>query len=125
MAVDIYQGSFNADRFNEFVEHRVLPLCHPGYTVLVLDNCNIHRSTHLRELCDAADIDIAFLPPYSPDFNPIEETFHALKQWMRRNRELARTGCFAGDFEGFIWHAVEHFREGRDARGYYRNARIG
>jgi transposase len=53
--------------------------------VLVLDNASIHRSPRLRELCEAYSVALEFLPPYSPDFNPIEATFHNLKAWIQRN----------------------------------------
>lgn len=121
----IYQGSYNTERFNEFVEHHVLPKCEPGYTVLVIDNCNIHRSPRLKELCAEANVQLAFLPPYSPDLNPIEQTFHALKMWIRRNRELITSERYIGNFEAFLYLAVESFMEGKDARGYYRDACIG
>jgi hypothetical protein len=80
MAVDIYQGSYNSARFNEFVQLCVLPQCQAGWSVLVMDNCNIHCSSELQDLCKEAGVELAFLPPYSPDLNPIEQSFHALKK---------------------------------------------
>jgi transposase len=53
----------------------------------------------LQELCDDARIILDFLPPYSPDFNPIEKTFAELKAWMRKNNQLQ--DAYA-DFEGFL-----------------------
>jgi DDE superfamily endonuclease len=63
------------------------------------------------------------LPPYSPDFNPIEESFSALKAWMKRNREIADN--FQDDFEGFITLAIEEFMVSKDATGYFLSAGIG
>jgi transposase len=53
----------------------------------------------LQELCDDAGVILDFLPPYSPDFNPIEEAFAELKAWMRKNNQLQ--DAYA-DFEGFL-----------------------
>ena len=66
----------------DFVEHKVLPHCNPRpgpRLVLVLDNASIHKNHRLRELYEAYGVALEFLPPYSPDFNPIEATFHNLK----------------------------------------------
>ena len=60
-----------------------------------------------------------FLPPYSPDFNPIKESFSALKAWIRRHRELVDS---FEDFGKFLILGVEEFMEGKDARGYFRSA---
>jgi transposase len=48
-------------------------------SILVLDNCAIHKSAVLREVVEANGQLLIFLPPYSPDFNPIEESFSAGK----------------------------------------------
>ena len=65
---------------------------------------------------------LEFLPPYSPDFNPIEESFSALKAWIRRNRELVEA---FDDFGDFLTLAIEEFMRGKDAHGYFRSAGIG
>ena len=53
----------------------------------------------MKDICADAVVLLDFLPPYSPDFNPIEEAFAELKAWMRKNIQLQ--GTF-DDFEGFI-----------------------
>jgi transposase len=78
----VHQGAITTDIFLDFVEYKVLPHCnpHPGpHSVLVLDNTSIHKSSRLKELCNTYGVTLEFLPPYSPDFNPIEATFHDLK----------------------------------------------
>ena len=62
-----------------FLEHRVPPHTTPGYSVIVLDNASIHRSPRVRELCAIAGVQLEYLPPYSPDYNPIEKSFKQLK----------------------------------------------
>jgi hypothetical protein len=62
------------------------------------------------------------LPPYSPDLNPIEETFHALKCFIRKHQEMANV--FDNNYEGFLWWALGQFMEGKTAHNYFRNAFI-
>lgn len=105
---EIYQGSYNTERFNQFIAERVLPLCNPfpaPHSVIVLDNASIHRSPELRAMCEVKGVRLEFLPPYSPDYNPIEESFAELKAWMRKYRDLADS--FDGNFAGFIELAVQ------------------
>ena len=73
-------------------------------SVLVLDNCAIHKSAILRQVVEDHGCLLVFLPPYSPDFNPIEESFSAcknsptlvyiltptVKAWIRRNWRFMR-----------------------------------
>jgi len=49
----------------------------------MMDNCAIHKSEALRELVEAAGCHLLFLPPYSPDFTPIEESFSCVKSYLR------------------------------------------
>jgi transposase len=117
----IFQGAFNAELFIEFVEEKVLPHCNPypgPRSVLILDNASIHKNDRLRELCEDHGVLLKFLPPYSPDYNPIEATFHDLKAWIRRNYLLAL------DFEKF--DDFLHFAIGQNSAnsvgGHFKNA---
>ncbi len=51
-------------------------------SILILDNCAIHKSDMLRQVVEAQGCLLIFLPPYSPDFNPIEESFSARKSLL-------------------------------------------
>ncbi|GAO52289.1 hypothetical protein G7K_6369-t1 [Saitoella complicata NRRL Y-17804] len=88
-ALRIFQGSFNADRFVEFIEEDLLPIVGPfpgPNSVIVLDNCRIHHDPRVAELLvNQHGCRIVFLPPYSPDLNPIELCFSMMKAWMKRN----------------------------------------
>ena len=78
IAWEIIHGSYTKEMFNKFVVDKLLPLCSqfPGpRSVLILDNATIHRSSELGTICQEAGIRLEFLPPYSPDFNPIEKSF--------------------------------------------------
>jgi transposase len=65
-----------------FVEHVLAPTLHPGQ-VVVLDNLSPHKAARVRELIEAAGCRLLLLPPYSPDFNPIEQAWSKLKALLR------------------------------------------
>ena len=72
--------------------------------VLVLDNVNSHLSEDLATMCEEAGVRLEYLLLYLSDYNLIEESFSALKVWMRRNRELVPV--FEPFFEGYMHLAV-------------------
>lgn len=74
----MFEGYTDADVFNTWVEKVLLPELPPGYTV-ILDNARFHQSAKTVELIESAGCKILFLPPYSPDLNPIEEWWAILK----------------------------------------------
>ena len=91
-------------------------------SVLILDNASSHRSEDLITMCEEAGVRLEYLPPYSPDYNAIEESFSALKAWMRRNRELVST--FEPFFEGYMHLAVQMTCNREAARGFFRWASV-
>ena len=111
LTYEIYQGSFNTLRFNAFVAEKLLPLMQPypaPRSVIVLDNAHIHRNQGFGDMCAVAGVRIEYLPPYSPDSNPIEKPFAGLKMWMQKNRDLVI--AFGVDFRGFLftrWRFVQ------------------
>lgn len=66
-----YQGTCNTKLFNYWLENILLPELSPGYT-LIMDNAAFHKSQKTQELIEESGCKILFLPPYSPDLNPIE-----------------------------------------------------
>ena len=60
-------------------------------SVIVLDNAKIHHGGRLASLCDAANVLLIYLPPYSPDLNPIEKVFSVLKSKLKRHHVLTGT----------------------------------
>lgn len=70
-------------------------------------------------MCQAAGVVLAFLPPYSPDFNPIEESFAELKAWIKKNRTLADD---FEKFEDFLIIGVEYMSN--KAGNHFRRAHI-
>lgn len=85
-----------------------------------MDNCSTHQSQELKDICAAAGVVLAFLPPYSPDYNPIEESFHDLKAWMKRNRDLLP--LYQDNFAGFIELAVNQMAD--KAGNHFKNSGI-
>ena len=82
----------------------------------------IHHTDEVQELCDAAGVKVMFLPPYSPDLNPIEEFFPQLKAWVRRKmRTMNPEEDFAEFLEAFIY---EIGSDVISARGHFRNPGI-
>ncbi|KAL4258543.1 Transposase IS630-like protein [Pleurotus pulmonarius] len=88
LATRVVEGSVDGDEFMDFIINEVLPKMNrfplPN-SVLIMDNCAIHKSSILRELIEDQGIVLVFLPPYSPDLNPIEESFSCVKAWIRRH----------------------------------------
>ena len=67
-----------------------MPMCiaYPGpLSVLVLDNAKIHHNAEILALADHFSVCIEYLPPYSPDLNPIEEAFSQIKYFIRRHKD--------------------------------------
>jgi transposase len=78
----VVDGAVNGDVFGAFVEQVLVPALAPG-DVVVMDNLSSHKGVRVRELIEAAGAALLFLPPYSPDFSPIEPAFAKLKQLLR------------------------------------------
>jgi transposase len=83
MAPLTLDGSINAARFLDYVRRVLVPTLNPGDTVII-DNLSSHKSDEVREAIEAVGAKVVFLPPYSPDFNPIEKAFAKLKALLRR-----------------------------------------
>ncbi|TVQ64296.1 MAG: IS630 family transposase [Phycisphaerales bacterium] len=78
----VVDGAVNADIFEAFVEQVLVPELRPG-DLVVMDNLSSHKRARTRELIEAAGAELLFLPPYSPDLNPIEMVFSKIKQLLR------------------------------------------
>jgi transposase len=72
----------DGDVFLAFVEQVLAPRLQPGH-VVILDNLSAHKVAGVRELIEERGAQVLYLPPYSPDFNPIEQAWSKLKQQLR------------------------------------------
>lgn len=75
-------GAVNADAFEAFVEKVLLPELQPG-DIVVMDNLSSHKRPRTRHLLESTGAHLRYLPPYSPDLNPIEMVFAKIKQLLR------------------------------------------
>lgn len=80
MALD---GPMNGAVFKAYVAHVLVPTLKPG-DIVVMDNLSAHKHACIRETIEAAGARLLYLPPYSPDFNPIENAFAKLKAILRK-----------------------------------------
>lgn len=84
----VIDGAMDGEMFLLWVQTQLVPVLQPG-DVVILDNLPAHKPTAIRDAIEAAGAVLSFLPPYSPDFNPIELAFSKLKSWLRS--QAART----------------------------------
>lgn len=78
-----YTGTCDSTLFNFWLENFLLPALNPGYTI-IMDNAAFHKSEHTKILIENAGCNLLFLPPYSPDFNPIEKFWANLKAKIKK-----------------------------------------
>ena len=82
----VYDGAMNGNVFRAYVEQVLVPTLAAG-DVVIMDNLPAHKAVGVRDAIEAAGASLLHLPPYSPDFNPIENAFAKLKAWMRARAE--------------------------------------
>ena len=110
----VVDGPVNARLFEAFVEQVLVPQLRDG-DLVVMDNLSSHKTDRTRKLIEAAGTQLLFLPPYSPDLNPIEMIFAKIKQLLRslacRTRET-------------LWQAMQSVLDqitAADARNCFRH----
>ena len=81
----VFDGPIDSPSFLAYVEQVLVPTLRRG-DVVVLDNLAAHKQPEVRQAIEAAGAQLRFLPPYSPDFNPIELAFAKLKAFLRTAR---------------------------------------
>lgn len=100
----VFDGPINGESFLAYVEQVLAPTLKPG-DVVVIDNLGSHKSKAVRAAIRAARAHLIFLPPYSPDLNPIEQMFAKLKAMLRKAQERTvenvwkRIGALLTEFE--------------------------
>ena len=92
----VFDGPVNGEVFRTYVEKVLVPTLSPR-DVVVMDNLGSHKSVAVRRAIRKAGAHLLFLPPYSPDLNPIEQAFAKLKHWLRDARARSRNT---------LWRAV-------------------
>ena len=95
----VLDGPINRDAFEVYLERVLVPELRPG-DVVIMDNLSSHKGPKVREMIEAAAASLLYLPPYSPDFNPIEKAFSKLKALLRKAAERTVDG---------LWTAIGRF----------------
>ena len=105
-------GSTKKAVFEAYVEEVLTPSLRAGQ-VVILDNLGAHKGERVRQLVEARSCELVFLPPYSPDFSPIEEAFSKIKSLLRKAKARERDALVEA-----IGRALSAITA-RDARGYF------
>ena len=82
----VFNGPINGESFTAYVEQVLAPTLAPG-DIVILDNLGSHKGQAVRAAIRKADAHLIFLPPYSPDLNPIEQVFAKVKHLLREAAE--------------------------------------
>ena len=93
----VVDGAVNGDVFESFVEFVLVPELRPG-DVVIMDNLSSHKRQRPRELIESTGAELGFLPPYSPDLNPIEMVFSKIKQAL---------GTLACRTQAILWRSMQ------------------
>lgn len=105
-------GAMNGAAFTAYVEQVLVPTLRPG-DIVVMDNLPAHKSTAVRQAIERVGAELRFLPPYSPDFNPIEMAFAKIKALLKK--AAART---VTDLRDAIATAIDAITP-RDCGGFF------
>ena len=89
LTVSLFSSSINTEIFTNWVEYDLLPKLPPN-SVLVLDNAAFHKGQVMQEMVERAGHKLLYLPPYSPDLNPIEKKWAQAKARRRKNNSEGR-----------------------------------
>ena len=108
------EGATDGAAFETHLKHFLLPTLKTEQ-IVVMDNLQLHKSARVKELIESVGAEVLFLPPYSPDFSPIEETFSKVKGILRRVGARTREALLVAT--GQALDAVS----ARDALGWFRH----
>jgi transposase len=111
----VIDGPINGETFLAYVEQFLVPTLTPG-DIVVMDNLGSHKGDGVRRAIETAGAGLLFLPPYSPDFNPIEQVFAKLKALLRKAAARSIPA---------LWDAVGNFLgcfSAAECANYFANA---
>lgn len=116
-ALSLVDGATNGARFRSYVADSLVPVLKAGDTV-ILDNLRAHKVVGVREAIEAVGARILNLPPYSPEFNPIEQIFSKLKHLLRTATARTVPDLWAAIREAFTRFTPDECRNCITAAGY-------
>lgn len=111
----VFDGPINGECFKAYVEQLLVPCLKQG-DIVIMDNLGSPKSAAVRQMIRAAGARLWYLPPYSPDLNPIEQAFAKIKHWMRigQKRNLEDVWRHIGDLIADM--------DPRECNNYFANA---
>ena len=110
----VCDGAMNGAMFSNYVESMLAPTLSAG-DVLVMDNVSTHKVSGIREAVEARNAQLLYLPPYSPDLNPIENAFAKLKSMLRSAGQRTIDGLWS-----FLGRALDAFPT-NECLNYFRH----
>lgn len=114
----ILDGPMDSDAFKAYVAEMLIPVL-PAGAIVVMDNLSAHKSSAITRLFQGAGVELMYLPPYSPDFNPIEMMWAKVKSFLRS--AMART---QDDLGTAIADALSQISPS-DTSGFFRHCGVG
>jgi transposase len=114
-APTVVDGALNGELFVEYVRKQLAPHLRPG-DILVMDNLQTHKTSGVAEAVAAREAQVLYLPPYSPDLNPIEMAFSKVKNELRRRRLRSIDELWDAFGESLDWIQPD------EARRYFHHA---
>ncbi len=111
----VFDGPINGERFLAYVQQALIPTLKPG-DVVIMDNLSSHKSPAIRKMIRGVGARLFFLPPYSPDLNPIEQVFAKLKTLLRKADERTIEATWQR-----IGKLLDHFSP-QECANYLRNS---
>lgn len=111
----VFDGAINGERFRAYIEQMLAPTLRPK-DIVMLDNLTSHKTAGVAEAIAAHGAELVYLPPYSPDLNPIEQAFAKLKAALRRAAERTREALWR-----LIGQTLDHFQP-QECRNFFKNA---
>ncbi len=115
IAPGVFDGPINRELFEDYVEQVLVAELRPG-DIVIMDNLSSHKGPQVRRMLEAAGAELLYLPPYSPDFNPIENAFAKLKALLRKAAERTVDA---------LWNAIGklvHVFTPAECRNYFAHA---
>ena len=96
LALQLVHGTVNSNTFYDFIRGEIIPVMEPfdgspKKSIVIMDNCSIHHVHFIKKLLEDAGILVHFLPPYSPDLNPIELAFSSIKYYLKDHDEILQS----------------------------------
>lgn len=111
----VLDGPINRDAFEAYIEQVLVPELRPG-DIVIMDNLSSHKGPAVRRMIEAAGAELLYLPPYSPDFNPIENAFAKVKAMLRKAAQRTVHGLWSE-----IGKLVDRFTP-HECQNYFANA---